>query len=75
MEPRPLPDIYRDMTLDQAVADIGNTIYASSGLFEDLENAGHIHVNGHHLRQQLAEYAQKLLHDAWVKPDDTPSLQ
>lgn len=75
MEPRPLPDTYRDMTLDQAAADISNTIYASSGLFEDLENAGHIRANGHHLRQQLAEYAQKLLRDTWAaKPDDTPSL-
>lgn len=69
-----LPDPQRNPTLEQAVADMGNTIYASSGLFEDLENAGHIRANGHHLRQQLAEYAQKLLRDAWAKPDDTPSL-
>lgn len=67
-------DTSRDLTLDQAAASIGNTIYASSGIFEDLENSGHIRANGHHLRQQLAEYAQKLLRDTWVEPDSSSTL-
>lgn len=75
MESLPHLDANHDAALDKAVADIGNVIYANSGLFEDLENSGHIRANGHHLRQQLAEYAQKLVREAWAASDDSLTQQ
>lgn len=55
------------MTLEDAIAEIGNRVYEATRLIECLEfckaNDGgkRIRGNGHHLRQEIAEFAKKLL--------------
>lgn len=47
-----------------------NRIYEAALLFESLEGRGLINGNGHHLAQEVAAYAVKLLQSRWVKPQD-----
>jgi hypothetical protein len=51
------------MTKSQAIANIGNVIYEASSLFEQLEGYGKCIGNGHHIRQEVSEFAQKLMSD------------
>jgi len=61
----------QSMTLEDAIAEISNRVYAAAGLIERLEfckaNDGgkRIRGNGHHLRQEISEFAVKLLKENW----------
>lgn len=61
----------QSMTLEDASVEISNQVYAATGLIERLElckaNDGskRIRGNGHHIRQEIAEFAEKLLKDRW----------
>jgi hypothetical protein len=59
------------VTLEDASAEISKLVYESTRLIECLEfckaNDGgkRIRGNGHHLRQEIAEFAVKLLKEQW----------
>lgn len=59
------------MPLADAMVEISNQVYEATGLIEQLEyckaNDGgkRIRSNGHHLRQEIAEFAKKLLKENW----------
>lgn len=54
------------MDLETAKVEIGNAVYESSRLFDQLEYANHkIRGNGHHIRQKLSAYAQELMVERW----------
>lgn len=61
------PDFLRAMTEDEAVAIISNMVYQASHLFERLESVRKVRGNGHHMMQQIAESAQNLMRERWVK--------
>lgn len=63
LDPRDSPVV---MTLQEAVAEIGNAVYAATDLYERLEGAGLINGNGHHMRQKVADFAQELLRQRWL---------
>jgi hypothetical protein len=63
-------DAFKDMTLEQVLADVSNRVYEATRFFEDLEHSGQIWGNGHHLRQQLAEKAQALVLNRWENRDE-----
>lgn len=61
----------QSVTLEDASVEISNRVYAAAGLIEQLEfcksNDGgkRIRGNGHHIRQEIAEFAKKLLKENW----------
>lgn len=63
-------DINR-MDLGEASSEIGNLVYEATYLFEKLEHRGVLSGNGHHMRQQIAEEAGKLLRERWRQPTST----
>ena len=63
-----LPDhLVHDITLDQAQRVLMNKIYEASALMEQLELAGRINGNRHHMKQKLSQVAEKMLADRWIK--------
>lgn len=62
----PAHDVPRDLAA--AEAELSNAIYAAARLLEDLEHAGLVHGNGHHMRQAVAESAVELLRERWTGP-------
>ena len=61
----------KKMSLKEARTAISNEVYSGSALFELLE--GKVRGNGHHIRQEVARYAQKLMEERWTKiGDKTP---
>lgn len=63
----------QSMTLEDASVEISNQVYAATGLIERLElckaNDGskRIRGNGHHIRQEIAAFAVKLIKYQWVE--------
>lgn len=59
----------QEMTLSEAKDELRNRIYVAASLVEDLEfcDPSKILGNGHHIRQQICEYAANLLEERWVK--------
>lgn len=57
----------REMSLDDAVAELQNAVYAATSLIERLEYCGikRIRGNGHHLRQEISEFCAKVLTENW----------
>ena len=55
-----------DMDAGDAVSEIGNAVYEAAHLFERLEGKGKVRGNGHHIMQDVAEYARKLMRERWV---------
>jgi len=53
------------MDIEKAKTKLSNSIYEASGLFEELESEGRLIGNGHHIRQDLCEFAIKLLEERW----------
>ena len=58
------------MTLDRAISEIGNAVYAACGMYEELEFAGSVVGNGHHMRQYAAEAAMKILFKQWKDEEE-----
>ena len=55
----------QNMTLQDAEAELSKRVYAATRLIEELEFAGHVRGNGHHIRQEIAAFAVKLLREQW----------
>lgn len=58
--PRPLPE-----TLEAAVAEIQNDVFAGTQLLERLADVRIIRGNGHHIRQEAARLVGELLKERW----------
>lgn len=67
MDPRTRPV---QMTLEQAAARISNEVYNATALVEQLEGAGLIRGNGHHIRQKMAAMCEELFRERWNGPSD-----
>lgn len=74
MEPLPTFDAPTEITLEQALSNIGNVVYQAVRSFENLENQEKLHGNGHHLRQEMALRAQMLLYEHWADQDEKSHL-
>ncbi len=57
----------KKMSLKEAETASSNEVYSGSALFELLEDKGKISGNGHHIRQEIVRYAQKLMEERWIK--------
>ena len=55
----------KDMTYEQVQAEIRNRIYQASLIFEELENLGLVHGNGHHMAQRMIQTAEEQLRIHW----------
>jgi hypothetical protein len=53
------------MTLDDAAVELSNALYKASLLFEELEHAGKVDGNGHHLAQEVCSFGDNLLKSRW----------
>jgi len=67
MDPRLRP---RVMTLQDARGELSNAAYLGTEVLEQLEGAGLIGTNAHHLRQEIAAFAVRLLELHWCGPSD-----
>ena len=70
IDPRHRP---RTMTLKDAETELSAQVYKATAILEQLESAGLILGNGHHMRQALAENAVELLRKRWLKREDVGS--
>jgi|LGVF01.2.fsa_nt_gb hypothetical protein len=50
-----------NMTLRDAQREIANATYLATGLFEQLEQKNKIFGNGHHIRQEVASFAEQMM--------------
>lgn len=62
MKPTP-----QEMTFQDAETEILNSVYAATVLIEWLEHAGKVRGNGHHIRQEVAAAAAKILKERWIE--------
>lgn len=67
MDPRRRP---LNMPLDLADSTLSNRVYEATALFEQLEGAGLVRGNGHHMRQEVCQFACDLLKERWTGPSD-----
>ena len=56
----------KTMEMETAKAEMSNRVYEAALLFETLESAKRTQGNGHHLAQDVAEYAVTLLEERWI---------
>jgi len=54
-------------SLEAVKIELYNRIYMAAKMFEDLENCGKISGNGHHARQNIAEFAANELEFRWKR--------
>lgn len=59
-----------DVTLKQAKAEIANSVYAATWLFELLEVSQKIKGNGHLIRQRVSAFAAQLMQERWIEKDE-----
>ena len=57
---------YRNMTRESAEHLVEHVVYTATRIIENLEMAGKLHGNGHHMRQKLASIAKKMVHNRWI---------
>lgn len=67
-----MSDTPRILTLEQAEAELTEAVYASTRILEDLEHAGLVSGNGHHLRQEIAQLAVNKMRERWKGAPATP---
>lgn len=66
-------DQLQAMTIADAKVELSNRIYEAAGLIEELEycvasdGTKRIRGNGHHIRQQIAKFAESLLAERWCE--------
>ena len=58
----------KDMTLKEAMNEVSNEVYLGSAIVEELEHAGKIFGNGHHIRQAIAKFAEDYIRAQWIMP-------
>ena len=51
----------------EAINMIERSVYEACALFEQLELAGKVRGNGHHMAQNIAEQAGKLMQERWIE--------
>ena len=56
----------QNMNFDEIEAELLNNVYESTAILEQLENAGMLKGNGHHLRQKVSGFAQDILKERWI---------
>jgi hypothetical protein len=61
------------MTMKEAEAKISNDVYKATLLIEQLEGAGLILGDGHHMRQAVAAFAANLVRERWKNKSETGS--
>jgi flavin-binding protein dodecin len=66
-----MPDIV-PTAREAAEAALSNAVYQATRSLEDLEHAGLIRGNGHHMRQAAADHAVMMLRERWTG-GDTPT--
>ncbi len=62
-------DEIKAMSKERIKTELANSVYESAYILEALENIGKVRGNGHHMRQQLTELAEKLLNERWIDKD------
>jgi len=62
----PQEDAIKQLDLKAAAVEISNEVYRASSLFERLEEVGKVRGNGHHIRQEVAKFAENLMKERWV---------
>jgi hypothetical protein len=67
--------VINTMDLETACAEISNSVYATCLLFERLEDRGVLRGNGHHMAQQIAGEAEKLMKERWIQPASPATQQ
>lgn len=53
------------MPLEKAKTELSNRIYDTARIIELLGGKGKVRGNGHHIRQNIAAYAENLLEEKW----------
>lgn len=61
---------FRDISLETALVEYGNAVYSAAILAEWFEDAGVAYGNGHHVAQDVAEYAKARLLEHWIDKDE-----
>lgn len=56
----------KTMTWREAEAELSNLVYSATFLIERLEYAGKVRGNGHHVRQEIVEFATEKLKERWI---------
>ena len=59
-----------NMSLSEAITQIMNHVYTETGLYESLEGAQKVHGNGHHIRQEMARLAGKMMFERWSDKEE-----
>jgi len=54
------------MDLESAKSEMCNRVYEAAILFERFENAGKVRGNGHHMAQEVAGFAEKMMAERWI---------
>ena len=76
--PKAFPDYTKkdleNMSLEEAERVLGNAVYVVGCFYEQLEHAGKVHGNGHHMAQNLAAMSAKPLRDQWNDKDEVEAL-
>ena len=58
----------KDKLIEEIAANVSNRVYAAvAGLYEEAEHADLIVGNGHHMAQDIAERAKRLLLERYRK--------
>lgn len=57
---------YEGMTFEQAKARLSSAVYEAALLYERLEGVRKVRGNGHHMAQDIAAKAVKLLEERWT---------
>ena len=66
LDPRNKPVVF---SLSDAQQRLSRSIYDASLLLEQLEGAGLVIGNGHHMRAKIAEFATNLLKERWINQE------
>lgn len=67
LEKKPEIDLSK-ISKDDAMSLVSNQVYAATALLEQLEAAGLLSGNGHHVRQKIAQVAADEVNARWITP-------
>lgn len=60
------PQDFQNVTREGAEDKVRSAIYQAALIFERLEDAGKISGNGHHIAQDISNYAVEFLKKRWI---------
>ena len=58
-----------EISKEDAAAEIANSVYEATSLYETLEYKRKVRGNGHHIRQKVAAFAVSLMEERWIEKD------